>query len=747
LLLLVAVSVGARFVASLGFDAPWIAPDEMIYGILGRSFWKTGHMQLLAGNAPFYGFYPLVAGLPLAAFGTTGGLVALKLLQAVLMTSASVVAYVWTRPLVGSRWALAAAAMTISLPALAYSGMIMSEAAFFPAATLTLWLLSLALVEPSRRNQGLVIVGLLVTVAMRFQGVVLLPAIAASIFLMAGFSRDKRLVRRFVPTFGLLGLIGIAWLLIAVAKSSGTGFGAYGVVGGRGYSFIPVLSWTWRHVGDVFLLVAGAPLVAALILAVETARGREREPAARALVAVTFSYGVFLIVEVGVFTSRFVGQLAERNLITIAPPLFVAFAVWLGRGMPRPPRSTAIAALLALAVAAFWPVERLVSPFTAPDSFTVIPLLELTQRTNAHTLQTAWICAAAGVVALTLLMPRRAAPALAVLVIAALGLTSVMAQGKIDSLARFDRTEFFGASSPQWIDHATGGPVAYLDDDGFWNASWHLAFWNEKLKVVATMPNVSGSRPDGVAVVPQGDGRLVDGAGLPLNQRLVLARTTATLVGKRIKKVGQGPDEPGIALWQTPSTPTLSTWIQGLQHRGDILAPVTVTVYKCVSGGLEVELETKGGLPAVDISVDGLKSLAVAMPSNSLVRGVIPAPPAGAPQRQCVFTIAPNGPMVLRGITFDRGPTPSSPGGRAVAGTVWIGKKTVSLRPPAQLAYCVGGSFQMLAAGMSKGAPLAHVVAGKGLTCDPPPAGYVRKGLAPPEYSVPENTYTLYGEP
>src|SRR6476620_11924993 len=82
---LVVVAVVARFLASLGLDTPWIAPDEMIYALLGRSFWTTGHMQLIDGETSSYGLYPILAGAPLVAFGPGAGLVVLKALQALLV--------------------------------------------------------------------------------------------------------------------------------------------------------------------------------------------------------------------------------------------------------------------------------------------------------------------------------------------------------------------------------------------------------------------------------------------------------------------------------------------------------------------------------------------------------------------------------------------------------------------------------------------------------------------------------------
>src|SRR5262249_53555308 len=162
---------------------------------------------------------------------------------------------------------------------------------------------------------------------------------------------------------------------------------------------------------------------------------------------------------------RFVGQLAERDLITIAPPVFVCFATWLGRGMRRPQPATAIAALAVVVTALLWPVSKLVTTFAVPDAFTTIPLYELLGHTSAHTLPLAWFAGATIAAALAVFTPRRLAPVLALLVVAALAATSALAQAKIDGRAKADRTEFFGTSSTRWLDAAAAGPVAYLDED------------------------------------------------------------------------------------------------------------------------------------------------------------------------------------------------------------------------------------------------------------------------------------------
>src|SRR5947209_1317084 len=59
LAVLIAVSASLRTWAGLTVPTPWIAPDELIYGELGRSLWQTGHLALLGRPTRFFSFvYP-----------------------------------------------------------------------------------------------------------------------------------------------------------------------------------------------------------------------------------------------------------------------------------------------------------------------------------------------------------------------------------------------------------------------------------------------------------------------------------------------------------------------------------------------------------------------------------------------------------------------------------------------------------------------------------------------------------------
>ena len=71
---IVLVSTIARFLLSRGVAAPWIAPDEQLYGLLGRSLVAGDGLRILGGAVPYYSLlYPLFVGLPFIWSDVAGG--------------------------------------------------------------------------------------------------------------------------------------------------------------------------------------------------------------------------------------------------------------------------------------------------------------------------------------------------------------------------------------------------------------------------------------------------------------------------------------------------------------------------------------------------------------------------------------------------------------------------------------------------------------------------------------------------
>ena len=453
----VSASAALRYAASRSFEAPWIAPDEMIYGLLGRSLWATGAGSLIGGDAPFYGGYPLLVGLPLHALDAGAAVSAIQLGQAILMSLAAAAAWAWCRPLAGDTWALVAAALTACLPALAYSGLLMSEAAFLPAATLALWMAARALTRPSPGRQAALLATLGLATAARLQGVILVPVARdcrASRSVVCPRPRGPRPPGSHVDRDRRAGRARDRRPPRSRTGTSRASLVPTAVWSGRHYDAGEAARWIFYHVGDLFLLVLGVPLVALGVLGYGAARGRESDPGVRALVAVSLATSLWLPVQVGVFASRYVGHLAERDLIIAAPPLFVCLAVWLSRGVPRPQPATSIIAFAVAIPAVFLPIRALATPDAAPDAFMMFPFARLLEETSAQVLEVAWMTVAVLLVAAAAALPRRAAALLPVFVALGLVATSVVASSEVGKLTRIDDDRFFGTASRTWVDDA-----------------------------------------------------------------------------------------------------------------------------------------------------------------------------------------------------------------------------------------------------------------------------------------------------
>jgi hypothetical protein len=644
---IVGCSALAHVVAVRWFDGPWITPDEFVYGLVGRSFWETGHLGLLGGGAPFYGLYPVLAGLPEAVFGTAVGLTVLQVIQALLASSAAAIVYMWARPAAGLRWALTAAVLTALLPAVLYSGLVMTEAMFLPVATLALWTIARALAHPTRSRQFVAVATLLLATSVRLQGVVMVPVLLSAIGLMSCFGRDPKLVRNLAPLLVTLGLLAAALLCFQLVRtgSASSSLGAYAVTASQGYDRVAAAKWAFWHLGDVFLLVLGAPFIAMLLLASESIKGGEPDPQVRAVVATTLSACFWLPLQVGVFASRFVGQLAERDLIALAPPLLVCFAIWLTRGLPRPQPLTSIVATFAAVTALLLPVRTLVTAAASPDAFMTIPLWRIYERVSGGTFELAWVTAVTVIVVLTVLIPRRAAVLLPSLIAGIFVITSILTVHEIEYRTQFVRTQFFGTASKSWVNDAATGPVTYVyDGNPFWNAVWEYAYWNDRIRWIAKLPSPTpGPLPNASSARADNDGLVVDDKGRSFPSHYVLASTVFTFIGKVVAEVRQsGLDQAGLRLWRTPGAPRLATAMTGLRSNGDISEPVHITVYGCRPGRLELTLVSKEQTPLL-VDIDGKPAAHIALTPGKIWKGSVPAPPQANGNRRCVYGLSSPG--------------------------------------------------------------------------------------------------------
>jgi hypothetical protein len=657
---LVLLSTGLRAWAALEVPVPWIAPDEMVYGLLGRGLYEHGSLDILGGPTPFYSLLtPVLAGLPLSVFALGTGYDLLHGLQALTMSLAAVPVYLWGRSLVSRRSALLAAALAVAAPGLTYAGLVMTEVLFYPLLVLAAWAAAEAIARGTLRTQALLVVAVAAVSATRLQAIVLLPAFGTAAALDAAMARSWSGLRRLWPAAaGLAGLL-VAWLVWRLASGEGA-LGGYEVVAQTGYSVGGAAKYVVYHLADLLVLCGLFPACAVAVLLVPALRRGEPDPRVRAYVSVAASVTAWLVLEVGIFASRYSDRLVERNLIALGPVLFVGLMVWLERGPAGGSVVRAAVALAAAAVLLVLPVKRFVNVYGTHDAMTLIPLYKLLQESSPGTLVAVYSgVAGAGAVAFGLL-PRRMLQVVPVLLVAVLAAASVASSRYTVDQSRKQQAMFLGAD-PSWIDHATkggSGSVAYLyDGDPDWNGVWETLFWNGRVDRVYTLGDneVPGPLPQKLVGV-EPDGTLTLPVGRLRSPEYAVVSTKFTLVGRPVTQiVQQGLRQGGLELWQVSPPLRISTWTTGTQGNGDIFAAerAQIAAFDCLNGQFRLTFLIKEA-ETVDLLLDGQVVKHLSFQSPTIWRGMVPIS-SHTPERPCFLQIAPSGLLGTTVLAFDRG--------------------------------------------------------------------------------------------
>jgi hypothetical protein len=280
LLVLIGVSAALRAWGGQAIATPWIAPDELIYAELGRSLWARGHLSLLGYDTGFFSLvYPALAGLPLSLGNRQSGYDLLRGAQAIAMSLTALPVYFWGRELVSRDWALTAAALALAPAGLAYSGLVMTEVAFYPLFVLAAWALARAVATPAPRTQAFALAASVLLFATRLQAIVLLPAYLTAVGVDAAHARSPRRVRAHVPLvagIGMLGLLWCGWQLRHGGPVTNV-FGAYRAAGETGYDLGAAFRFVVYHLADLVLISGVVPAcVLAVLIVIAATRGEQR---------------------------------------------------------------------------------------------------------------------------------------------------------------------------------------------------------------------------------------------------------------------------------------------------------------------------------------------------------------------------------------------------------------------------------------------------------------------------------------
>jgi hypothetical protein len=652
---LVVVSTLVRFSVAQAFTTPWIAPDEMVYGMLGEGLWSHGTLTLRSFDAPYYSLLtPALIGAPLAGLDLAEGIQWARLLQALAMSLVAVPTYVWACRLTTRRWAVVAAALTLAAPALHYAGFLMTEPLTLVVVAVALLMLSRALEEPTTWRYGVFVAWTTLAAAVRLQALVLLPAFLLAALLDAVAARDRSRLR---PLIGLAG-VSVAVVAVVLGVVAATGgdlsrrsiLGAYTPLGEStptGAHGLPEIVW---HLFDVVVLGLGVPALALAALSGAVFARRDRDPALRAFVSTTLGYGALLVIQVGLFSSVYVGHVAERYLVTLLPALAIALCAWIGRGAPRERAVVVPVWGLVILLAAIVPIDQLVSSGSIVNTLTPAPLAALGEGSARAVLVAAALLSGA----LVLFLPRWLAWVCAVLVGAGLLLVSADTARRIDDASAHEQRVTMGSGPPAWLDDARLGSATMLvTGDRVWTSVARSVFWNRSVREVLRVAPVATPFPPTTASVALGDdGILRTADGGELERTLVVAPSTVTLAGEAVAERPAGDSEvPGLVAWHPEEPVRLIMRRDGLMPNGDFSGTAQITVYGCRPGTLDVTMLGKTGDP-VQAFVDGIEVATLRTPAGTSRIHRIPAPPYADGTHACGYELRTNGLVGTTTIVF-----------------------------------------------------------------------------------------------
>lgn len=640
---LVVASTLIRFAAAQAFTTPWIAPDEMVYGMLGETLWSNGTLTLRELSSPYYSLLtPALVGAPLAALDLEDGIQWARLLQALAMSLVAVPTYLWARRLASTWWAVAAAVLVLAAPAFHYSGLLMTEPLTLTVVTAALLALARALQEPSTWRYGVFAAWATAAAAVRLQALVLLPTFLLAALVDAAAARDRARLRPLVglgvAAVGVSAAVAAAVVLTGGELSSRRLLGAYTPVGEAAAASGRLAEILW-HAFGVAVLGLGVTVLATAALAFRSLSGRDRDPALRAFASVALAYLVLLVIQVGLFSATFVGSVAERYLVTTLPLLAIGLCAWISRGAPRAPVAVVPVWAAMTAGAALVPLSQIAAPETLPNTPTPAWLAALGSDGRARA---ALVVAALVAGALVLFVPRRLAWVTALVVLLGLGAVSVDSGRRIADASEHEQRAAVGSASPAWIEEAgLDGATLLLSGDRLWTASARTLFWNRGIDDAVRLAGLDVPFPPAtpeVEIAPDGSVRVAGGS--PLERPLVVASSTLTLAGEKVAERPAGDSETyGLAAWRSEGPVRVLRRTEGFLPNGDFGGTATVTVYGCEQGTLDVTILGKTGDPIV-ASVDGIVVERLETPAEQAVTHSVPAPPYADGSGTCTFALA-----------------------------------------------------------------------------------------------------------
>jgi hypothetical protein len=417
-----------------------------------------------------------------------------------------------------------------------------------------------------------------------------------------------------------------------------------------------VLRYVLWHAAELTLYLLVIPVAATIVL---VAQARSLDRRVQELLAATLALTACFLPVVAAFASVFSQRIEERNLFYVAPLFVVLLVAWIERGAPRP-RVVSVAAAAGCAVLVLAiPFDRFLTTSAITDTLMLLPLWSLQDRIGDAWLEPAAFAVSASLAAVFLLVPRRWAIALPLVVLALWVVALRPIWWGAHGFERFSEGVLFqGIRTPErdWIDRALpdGAVAAFLwtgrtdsltvHQNEFFNRGVGPVYYvDDRTPGLLPETQVSVDRETGLVTLPDGQ---------PVTDEYLVADATFEPAGARVAlDLGWG-----IALWRVDPPLVSATRIDGL-YPNDTWSGETVTYVRrrCEPGRLVVELSSDAELflepQTVVARTDAGAVARVRLPPGEHVAFAISLAPApGEEDCRVVFTVTPTGiPAVVTG--------------------------------------------------------------------------------------------------
>lgn len=318
---------------------PWLFTDELELTQLSRSIAKTGHAARRGEPHSFDSLYTYMTAPLWLLHNVAAAYASIKYLDVFVMTSVAFPTYLLARMIVGRPAALFAATAAAAIPSLAYSSYIVEEPLAYPLAALCFYLITKAFVYHRLRTRrsyawlAAAAVASIVAPTVRGELVVIPITFALAAFFAIWSSAWARRRRESWSVGDWIGAITL-------------GFGAIFVISGiashHSQEWFGITTY-WKHriivmgnwaAGSLAIGVGIIPLaagLAALFRAPGETPSRELRMFRCVALGSVVSFGMYTGMKAAYLSTVFATRVEERNLIYVAPLLFIGTALVLER--------------------------------------------------------------------------------------------------------------------------------------------------------------------------------------------------------------------------------------------------------------------------------------------------------------------------------------------------------------------------------------------------------------------------------